>query len=99
MGYLAKWMDVRTGKHPKVYGYRTYTDMYRLMKAAAKRAGIPKFTPHMLRHSRAIHLRQEGLSWEEIGYQLGHVNPVITVKYYTRPDQYDLKKIVPAVSL
>ena len=99
MGYLAKWMDVRTGKHPKVYGYRTYTDMYRLMKAAAKRAGIPKFTPHMLRHSRAVHLRQEGLSWEEIGYQLGHVNPVITVKYYTRPDQYDLKKIVPAVSL
>ena len=99
MGYLAKYMDVRKGKHPKVYGYRTYIDMYRLLKNAAYTAGLAKFTPHMLRHSRAVHLRQDGLSWEEIGYQLGHVNPVITVKYYTRPDQYDLKKVVPPVSL
>ena len=99
MGYLAKWMEVRKGKHPKVYGYRTYIDMYHLLKNAARVAGIGKFTPHMLRHSRAVHLRQEGLSWEEIGYQLGHTNPTITVKYYTRPDQYDLKKVVPPVSL
>ena len=73
--------------------------MYGLLKNAANAAGLEKFTPHMLRHSRAVHLRQDGLSWEEIGYQLGHVNPVITVKYYTRPDQYDLKKVVPPVSL
>jgi integrase len=99
MSYLAKWMDDRKGKHPRVYGYRQYSDMYRLLKNAAKTADIDTFTPHMLRHSRAVHLRQEGLSWEEIGYQLGHVNPTITVKYYTRPDQYDLKKVVPPVSL
>jgi len=99
MGYLAKWIDVRKGKHPKVYGYRQYIDMYHLLKIAAQRAGLDKFTPHMLRHSRAVHLRQEGLSWEEIGYQLGHTNPTITVKYYTRPDQYDLKKVIPPVSL
>ena len=99
MGYLAKWMEVRKGKHPKVYGYRQYIDMYHLLKNAAQRADLDKFTPHMLRHSRAVHLRQEGLSWEEIGYQLGHTNPTITVKYYTRPDQYDLKKVVAPVSL
>jgi integrase/recombinase XerD len=99
MDYLAKWMDTRTGAHPKVFGSRNYNDMYRMCKTAAKKAGLPRFKPHMLRHSRAVHLREEGVSWEEIGYQLGHVNPAITLKYYTRPDSYDLKKAIPTVTL
>jgi integrase/recombinase XerD len=99
MDHLAKWMDTRTGSHPKVFGGRNYHDMYRLCKTAAKKAGVPHFTPHMLRHSRAVHLREEGVSWEEIGYQLGHVNPAITLKYYTRPDTYDLKKAIPPVTM
>jgi len=99
MGFLAEWMDRRTGNHPKVFGLRTYGEMYRLLKATGKRAGLPRFHPHMLRHSRAVHLREDGVSWEEIGYQLGHINPTITVKYYTRPDTFDLKKVIPAVTL
>ena len=99
MRYLAEWMDIRTGNHPKVFGDRTYNEMYRLLKAAAKKAELPQFHPHMLRHSRAVHLRQDGVSWEEIGYQLGHDNPSITVKYYTRPDTFDLKQVIPAVNL
>jgi len=99
MRHLAEWMDRRTGKHPKVFGSRTYNAMYRSLKAAAKRAELPRFHPHMLRHSRAVHLRQDGVSWEEIGYQLGHINPTITIKYYTRPDTFDLKQAIPAVSL
>lgn len=99
MGYLAQWMDQRSGKHPKIFGTRTYNDMYRSLKSAARLAKLEDFHPHMLRHSRAVHLRQDGVSWEEIGYQLGHINPTITVKYYTRPDNYDLKKVIPAVSL
>jgi integrase len=99
MDYLARWMDTRTGNHPKVFGNRNYHDMYRMCKSAAKKADIGHFSPHMLRHSRAVHLSQEGVSWEEIGYQLGHVNPSITTKYYTRPDTYDLKKAIPAVTL
>ena len=99
MRYLAEWMDNRPGNHPKVFGNATYGDMYRLLKTAAKKAELPLFHPHMLRHSRAVHLRQDGVSWEEIGYQLGHINPTITVKYYTRPDTFDLKQAIPAVSL
>jgi len=99
MRYLAEWMDHRHGDHPKVFGNRTYGEMYRSLKTAAKKAAIPGFHPHMLRHSRAVHLRQDGVSWEEIGYQLGHINPTITVKYYTRPDTFDLKQAIPPVSL
>ena len=99
MGHLANWMDQRTGNHPKVFGNRTYNEMYRLLKTAAKKADIPAFHPHMLRHSRAVHLRADGVSWEEIGYQLGHINPTVTVKYYTKPDTFDLKQAIPAVSL
>ncbi len=99
MGHLANWMDQRPGNHPKVFGIRTYNEMYRLLKAAGRMAGIPEFHPHMLRHSRAVHLREAGVSWEEIGYQLGHINPTVTVKYYTKPDTFDLKKAIPAVTL
>jgi len=99
MRYLAVWMDIRTGKHPKVFLDIAYGEMYRVLKAAAKKAELPRFHPHMLRHSRAVHLREDGVSWEEIGYQLGHINPTITVKYYTRPDTFDLKKAIPAVTL
>ena len=99
MRYLAEWMDIRTEKHPKVFLNIAYGEMYRSLKAAAKKAKLPQFHPHMLRHSRAVHLRQDGVSWEEIGYQLGHINPTITVKYYTRPDTFDLKQAIPAVTL
>lgn len=97
--YLAKWLDIRRGDDPKIFGNRRYHDLYMMLKTTAKTADIAYFTPHMLRHSRAVHLRDQGVSWEEIGYQLGHVNPTITVKYYTRPDNYDLKKAIPAVHL
>jgi integrase/recombinase XerD len=99
LGYLATWLDVRRGDDVRIFGNRTYHDMYMMLKTTAKKAGIPYFKPHMIRHSRAVHLRDQGVSWEEIGYQLGHVNPTITVKYYTRPDNYDLKKAIPAVQL
>ena len=99
MQYLAEWMDKRMGNHPKVFGPITYYEMYQSLKIAAKKAGFPQFYPHMLRHSRAVHLRQDGVSWEEIGYQLGHINPTITVKYYTRPDTFDLKTVIPPVTL
>ena len=69
-------------------------------KAAAKLAGIAYFKPHMLRHSRAVHLSEDtDLRWEEIGYQLGHVNPSITARIYTRPNPEDLKKRIPAPTL
>ena len=99
MRYLAEWMDHRMGNHPKVFANWTYNEMYRLLKAASKKAKLPRFHPHMLRHSRAIHLRQDGVPWEAIGYQLGHINPTITVKYYSRPDTFDLKQAIPPVTL
>jgi integrase len=97
--YLAEYLDIRRGADERIFGNRTYHDLYMMLKTTAKKAGISYFTPHMLRHSRAVHLRDQGVSWEEIGYQLGHVNPTITVKYYTRPNNFDLKKAIPAVQL
>lgn len=100
MGYLKSWLETRQGHHPLVFGDRDYKIVYNALKAAAKGAGIAEFHPHMLRHSRAVHLSQDSdLTWEEIGYQLGHVNPATTVKIYTRPNPEDLKKLVPAPAL
>jgi len=100
MGYLRTWLEERRGSHPKIFGDHSYRYIYGKLKVVAKNAGIPNFKPHMLRHSRAVHLSEDtDLRWEEIGYQLGHVNPSVTSKIYTRLDPYDLKRRIPAPNL
>lgn len=98
MGYLQTWLGARTGDHPKVFGDWTYHEIYRFVKTAAKKAGFP-FHPHMLRHSRAIHMHDDGMSWEEIGYQLGHVRSSQTINIYGRTKGEDLKAATTPVSL
>lgn len=100
MQYLREWLDLRRGQSRTVFGDRNYRYAYEHLKKAARRARIREFTPHMLRHSRAVHIREDaGTDWVDIGYQLGHVNPHTTVKIYTRPMAEDLKKRIPAPSL
>lgn len=105
MEYLRQWLSVRKGRHALLFGDNTYRTTYNRMNKAATRAGITKATPHMLRHSRAVHLSETPgangvpLTWVEIAYQLGHVNPTITAKIYTRPNPRDLKRRIPAPDL
>ena len=98
MAYLKAWMKARKGNHPKIFGDWTYQEIYRFLKAAASKAGF-KFNPHMLRHSRAVHLREDGADWVDIGYHLGHTRPSKTQDVYARPVPEDLKKMIPGVNL
>ena len=99
MQYLRDWVNQATGSSPRLFGWYNYNSIYRLLKRAAARAGIAEFHPHMLRHSRAVHLRQDGLSWEEIGYHLGHVNASTTINVYARTSAFDRQRTIPAVNL
>ncbi len=59
------------------YDTRSYA---RAIARACKRAGIPKWTPHQLRHSAATNLRKEfGLEVARI--LLGHRSPMVTETY------------------
>jgi len=95
MGYLKEWMDSRVGYHYKVFGDRDYPHIRNLLIRVANRAGIKEFHAHQFRHSRVVHLRDQGLDWETIAYQMGHVNPSITIRVYGRLTHEDLKAKVP----
>src|SRR5262249_689351 len=44
------------------------------IKAAGLRADVGKVTPHMLRHSAAVRMAEDGVPMEEIAQYLGHNN-------------------------
>jgi integrase len=64
---------------------------------AAKRAGVGHVSPHMLRHSAAVHMAEEGVSMEEIAQYLGHSNVNTTRKIYARFSPDYLRKAAAAL--
>jgi integrase/recombinase XerD len=55
--------------------------IYRVIVAAAKRAGIPGVHPHILRHSCATHCLNHGMDIRHVQEMLGHTSLVATQKY------------------
>jgi integrase len=54
------------------------------LKAAGRLIGRPDVSPHMLRHSSAVWLAEDGHSMEEIAQYLGHGNTKVTSSIYAR---------------
>lgn len=54
------------------------------LKAAGKAASLPDVTPHVLRHSAAVWMAEDGHSMSEIAQYLGHSNTRVTEKVYAR---------------
>lgn len=96
---LQDWLNKRHGNPSEVFiPYLTDRNdsqaayqavYYKLTKAAAK-AHIEHFTPHMMRHSRATHLREDGVDLPTISEILGHRDINVTAKIYTRRKPEDL---------
>jgi site-specific recombinase XerD len=55
--------------------------VYRVILAAAKRAGIIGVTPHTLRHSCATHCLDHGMDVRQVQELLGHASIMATQKY------------------
>ena len=55
--------------------------VYRVIVAAAKRAGITGVHPHVLRHSMATHCLNHGMDIRHVQELLGHTSPVFTQEY------------------
>lgn len=53
------------------YGYHDVGDIRKSFMAAAERAGLPWVTPHILRHSGATNLAQQGVPLIEIAQLMG----------------------------
>lgn len=54
------------------------------LKKAAKRAGLTGVSPHVLRHSAACWMAEDGRSMDEIATFLGHSDSAITSRVYAR---------------
>jgi integrase len=70
--YVIEWAGGRVGSVKKG------------LAAAAKRAGLAKVTPHMLRHSAAVRMAEDGVPMEEIGSYLGHSDVKTTRDVYAK---------------
>ena len=80
------------------YGGKPVKSIKRAFKAAAARAGLPSDTsPHVLRHSCAVHLAESGISMDEIAQLMGHTNTSITFKVYARFSPQYLRRAVNAL--
>lgn len=52
--------------------------------AAVKDAGLTGGSPHVLRHSAAVHMAEAGVPFDEIAQYLGHPNPSVPFPVYGR---------------
>lgn len=50
---------------------------------ACRDAGVPRYSPHTLRHRRVSLLHRQGVSWAEIGERVGQRSRIVTADRYT----------------
>jgi integrase len=85
-GYVIEW------------GGKPVGSLKRGLKRAAVLAGIKKpVSPHVLRHSAAVHMAEDDVSMEKIAQFLGHSNVNTTRKIYARFSPSYLKDAAAAL--
>jgi integrase len=63
---------------------RKVDSVKRGLRRAAKLAGLAGVSPHVLRHSAAVHMAEAGVPMEEIAQFLGHEDVNVTRRVYAR---------------
>jgi len=80
------------------YGGKQVKSVKRAFKAAVQRARLPAGTsPHVLRHSAAVHMAESGVPMSEIAQYLGHSSTSITERVYARFSPDYLKRAAAAL--
>jgi integrase len=66
------------------YAGKPVHSVKRAFARAAERAGVPWCTPHVLRHTAAVHMAENGVPMSEISQYLGHTSTSVTERVYAR---------------
>lgn len=81
---LSRARLIAQSDHVVEYLGKPVKDIKRAFKRCAERAGLPKVTPHVLRHSGATWLAMAGIPIYEIARYLGHTDIKITYRVYAK---------------
>jgi len=79
------------------WGGKSLASIKKGFAAAALRAGFPDLTPHVLRHSAAVHMAEAGVPMSEIAQYLGHSSTNVTERVYARFSPDYLRKAAAAL--
>lgn len=69
------------------------------IKTAGGKIGRPDASPHMLRHSAAVWLVEDGHSFEEVAQFLGHSNTAMVYRVYGRYSPDYLRKLAASLDV
>lgn len=81
---LAVAKPLSASDHVIEYAGRRVASVKRGFAAAATRAGVPWCTPHVLRHTAAVHMVESGVPIGEVAQYLGHSSESVTYRVYAR---------------
>ncbi len=82
---LLERLPPRDDRDPQapLFGDATADRLRTAIGRACKAAGVPRFSPHALRHRRVSLLHKHGLSWAEIGALVGQRSRIVTADVYS----------------
>lgn len=101
-GDIERYLSMRTDDNPALFianetGERvTPTNVQRVFRRAARATGLPKVTPHTMRHSFATRMIEDGVDIRYVAAFLGHQS-LNTTKRYTHVRDYKMAQIYTKV--
>jgi integrase len=84
-------------EHVIEYGGKRVGSVKRAFHRAAMGAGVPWCSPHVLRHTAAVHMAEAGIPIDEIAQMLGHSNSSVTFRVYARYSPDYLRRAASAL--
>lgn len=88
----------RTCDHVIEYGGTRVASVKHGFATAARAAGLPWCTPHVLRHTAAVWMAEDGVPMAEIAQFLGHSDSRITERVYARFSPSHLRRAARALA-
>ena len=96
--YLEEARKAATCQHVVEHGSHSVASVKTGTRAAARRAGLPGVTPHVLRHTAATWMSMAGVPMEQIARMLGHRDVRITWRIYAKYSPDYLRQAAAALS-
>lgn len=87
----------RTSDYVVEYAGRRVGSVRKAFKAACVRARLTNVSPHVLRHTAAVHMAEAGIPISEVAQYLAHSNEAITYRVYARYSPEYLRRAASAL--